>query len=66
MPKTHTETDAETETAAKIRAWISPNGDSEIVHIQCDDLVIEYLRRAAPEIAKAWEEARDVVGFWYI
>lgn len=42
------------------------NGDEECLHCRADFVVCEVLRSVGcEEVAKAFEEARERVGFWY-
>ena len=42
------------------------SGDTEWVHQEADDLILEALNRAGyQDIANAWRDARDRIGFWY-
>ena len=40
--------------------------DPERIHCRADDILILFLRQKGyVELAKAWEDAHDLVGFWY-
>ena len=42
------------------------DGDKESAHWNADDILLEALNRAGyQDIAKAWLDARDRIGFWY-
>jgi len=41
-------------------------GDTEWLHIEADRIIIRYLQHHdANEVADAWEDARERLGFWY-
>lgn len=44
------------------------DGDNEGDHVKADDILVAFLKAHDPacaDIAKAYEEARERVGFWY-
>jgi hypothetical protein len=42
------------------------NGDPEALHATADDLLIQFLRNIGyGDVADAYEQAQDRVGFWY-
>ena len=47
---------------------VGERSDSEISHIDADDILCAYLRskgQDGKDVADAFESARDRVGFWY-
>ena len=43
-------------------------GDTDDLHMQCDFVLIEFLEKAAPELAAAWQKARESTeggDFWW-
>lgn len=47
---------------------IARSGDPEVAHSRADDVLVAFLKDHDPacaDIAKAFEAARNEVGFWY-
>lgn len=41
-------------------------GDAEVAHSLADKILLEFLRdNGAEDVAQAFEEVREEVGFWY-
>ena len=54
------------EQAIKRLKAMPAHGDSESLHGEAEDILLDFLRsQGHSEVANAFEEARDRVGFWY-
>lgn len=54
------------ETIAALNALKEGPDDAEGLHVEADDILLSYLMaNGAPEVAAAYREARERIGFWY-